>query len=387
MKLTVFYYLLFIWCFNTYSQSKDSRILWNKIDNVPVQYATINSTENYTISNEDGVFEFEKTSNKIIIENIAYEKLELDYSFLIKNDTIFIKPNVYQLDEVIIKKDSRFNDMLRTVLTDYPLEPYQERFFLRALIKKNNEFYKIVDFSGYLERKTLFGTTTKPMPKKNYTVQIDNIRKAGFKNREYDFELFSFKILLDRIASIYLNPKIYNLSYKNSSDNNFLKIIATPKDKSKNFTKGYYLVDNSNNTFNEAYTLNENENTKFTEIRDIKFRTPFFELKSNFQRNSKTNKLQLNKAIIKSKTEVYSNDGKDIFDVSYIFYANPINIPTKLENNINLKKDIFELKGKYDSKYWKNNEILPLTNEMQEFINTVNTSKNISDFRTKTNMK
>ena len=48
---------------------------------------------------------------------------------------------------------------------------------------------------------------------------------------------------------------------------------------------------------------------------------------------------------------------------------------------------MFELKGKYDSKYWKNNEILLLTKEMQEFINKVNNSNNKSDFRTQTNIK
>jgi len=372
---------------NSYSQSKISRVLWNKVDNLPVEYATINNNENYTITNENGEFEFEETSGKITVQNIAYQKLEIDYDFLIKNDTIYIEPNIYELDEVIIEKDSEFNNMLRTVLTDYALEPHQEKFFLRATIKKNNEFYKIVDFSGHLEKHTLFDTRTKPMPKKNYIVQIDNIRKAGFENREYDFELFSFEILLNRIASTYLSPKIYNLSYEKSTINNFMKIIVTPKNKNETSTTGYYLVDENNNTFNEVYILNDNKDAEFDEIRDIKFRSTFLELKSNFKRNIKTNKLQLNQAVIKSKTEVYTKDGKDIFEVNYIFYANPIPEPIKIENNINLRKDMFELKGNYDSKYWENNEILLLTKEMQEFINKVNTSNNESDFRTQTNMK
>jgi len=387
MKLKIFYFLIFLTYFNSYSQSKISRVLWNKVDNLPVKYATINSNENYTISNENGVFEFEKTSKKITIQNIAYKKLELDYNFLVRNDTIYIEPNVYELDEVIIEKDSEFNNMLRTILTDYALEPHQEKFFLRATIKKNNEFYKIVDFSGHLEKKTLFDTSTKPMPKRNYIVQIDNVRKAGFENREYDFELLSFKTFLNRIVSVYLSPKIYNLSYEKSNIGDFMKINITPKDTNKTSTTGYYLVNESNNTFNEVYILNDNKNAEFEKIRNIKFRTPFFELKSNFKRNNKTNKLQLSQAIIKSKTEVYSKKGTDIFEVNYIFYANPIPKTIKLKNNIKLEKDMFELKGKYDSKYWESNEILLLTKGMQDFINKVNTSNNKSDFRTQTNMK
>jgi hypothetical protein len=378
---------MFLTYLNSYSQSKISRVLWNKVDNLPVEYATISSNENYTISNEDGVFEFEKTLEKIIIQNIAYEKLELNYDFLVSNDTIYIKPNVYELDEVIIEKDSEFNNMLRTILTDYALELHQEKFFLRATIKKNNEYYKIVDFSGHLEKETLFDTRTKPMPKKNYIVQIDNIRKVGFENREYDFELLSFKTLLNRIVSIYLSPKIYNLSYEKSNISDFIKINISPKNINETTTKGYYLVNESDNTFNEVYILNENKDAEFDKIRDIRFRTPFFELKSNFKRNTKTNNLQLNQAIIKSITEVYSKDGTDIFEVNYIFYANPISKPIEIKNNIKLTKDMFELNGKYDSKYWENNEILLLTKEMQEFINKVNTSNNKSDFRTQTNMK
>jgi hypothetical protein len=378
---------MFLTYLNSYSQSKISRVLWNKVDNLPIEYATINSNENYTISNENGVFEFEKTSKKITIQNIAYVKLELDYDFLVRNDTIYIEPSVYELDEVIIKKDSEFNNMLRTILTDYALEPQQEKFFLRATIKKNNGYYKIVDFSGHLEKETLFDTRTKPMSKKNYIVQIDNIRKAGFENREYDFELLSFKTLLNRIVSIYLSPKIYNLNYEKSEISDFMKINITPKNVNETTTTGYYLVNESDNTFNEVYILNENKDAEFDKIRDIKFRTPFFELKSNFKRNVETNKLQLNQAKIKSKTEVHSKNGTDIFEVNYIFYANPISKPIEIKNNIKLTKDMFELKGKYDSKYWKKNEILLLTKEMQEFINKVNTSNNKSDFITQTNMK
>lgn len=387
MKLKIFYFIMLLTYLNSYSQSKISRVLWNKVDNLPVEYATINSNENNTISNENGVFEFEKTSEKITIQNIAYEKLELDYDFLFRNDTIYIKPSVYELDEVIIEKDSEFNNMLRTILTDYALEPQQEKFFLRATIKKNNEYYKIVDFSGHLEKETLFDTRTKPMPKKNYVVQIDNIRKAGFENREYDFELLSFKTLLNRIVSIYLSPKIYNLTYEKSDISDFMKIKIKPKNINETTTTGYYLVNESDNTFNEVYILNENKDAEFDKIRDIKFRTPFFELKSNFKRNVETNKLQLNQAKIKSKTEVHSKNGTDIFEVNYIFYSNPISKPIEIKNNIKLKKDMFELKGKYDSKYWKNNEILLLTKEMQEFINKVNNSNNKSDFRTQTNIK
>lgn len=370
-----------------FAQNETKKILWNNSENLPVQYATIKNNDNYTISNEDGVFEFNQNSSKITIQSFAYQTLEIDYDFLKENDTIFMKPNVFELQEVVIKKDTRFNTMLKTILTDYALESHKEKFFLRAVIKKNNEFHKIVDFSGYLEKKALFDTTTKPLPKKNYSVQIDNIRKAGYENKIYEFELFSFETFLNRIASIYLSPKIYDLSSKRTNDDNYSKIMASPKAIKETKTEGYYIVDNDDSTFNEVYIRNKDDSAEFIEKQDIKSRTILFELKSNFKRNEKTNKHQLNLSILKYHTEVISNAKKDHFEITYIFYAKPVSDHMKLKNNVNLNRDMFELNGVYNSDFWNNNETLQLTNEMQAFINRVNSSNTKSDFRTKTNIK
>jgi NTP pyrophosphatase (non-canonical NTP hydrolase) len=59
----------------------------------------------------------------------------------------------------------------------------------------------------------------------------------------------------------------------------------------------------------------------------------------------------------------------------------------KIRNNVNLDIDMFKLRGKYNAKYWEENQILTLTAEMQEFINKVNSSNEKSDFKSKSNMK
>jgi len=224
-------------------------------------------------------------------------------------------------------------------------------------------------------------------PKRNYIVQIDNIRKAGYENKIYEFELFSFETFLNRIASIYLSPKTYDLSSKKTNDDNYSKIIASPKDIKETKTEGYYIVDNDDSTFNEVYVINKDDHTEFIEKKDIKSRTMLFELKSNFKRNEKTNKHQLNLSVLKYHTEVISNAKSDYFEITYIFHAKHVSNDMRLKNNVNLNKDMFELNGVYNSEFWKNNETLQLTNEMQDFINMVNSSNTKSDFRTKTNIK
>lgn len=380
-------YIIFFITVLAHAQNPTNHVLWDKVNNEPIQYATIKTNEDYSISNENGIFEVNETQGKIFIQNIAYKKLEIDYEFLKQKDTIFMLPNIYELDEVtLLNIEDKYNKMLKTILTDYALEPHQEKFYLRAVVRKNGDLYKIIDFSGFIEKKALFSTRSKPMPKKNYTLQLENIRKVGKENRTVDFEMLSFEYFFNHIVSMYLSPKIYDLSYEVTDDNDLFKIILTPKDPIQTFSRGQYIL-NDDNTFNEVEIEFNNQNASFQNVGNVKFRTIYLYTKTNFERNPLNEKIQLNKAIHKAKTEVYDEkDNKDIFEVNYIFYANPV-INKDLKNNVNLKKDIFELNGRYDEDYWKNNDKLPLTTEMQEFINEVNSSGKNSDFKTKTNIK
>ena len=301
-----------------FGQESTENILWDKIDNVPISYATIKGLENYVISNEDGVFEFQKTDSEILIQSVVYESLETDFEFLKANDTIFMKPLIYELDQVVISKDGLYTQMLKTVLTDYALEPHKEKFFLRAVIRKNNELYKIVDFSGLIEKQLLFDTTSKPMPEKNYKVQIENIRKVGIEDKDIDFRLFGFKELLTNIIRVAFDKDNFNIIYESTKDKGFKKITLEPEDKDKTKIQGFYSL-NKDKTFKEVDVIYENKNAEFEKLRKSKYRTVFYHWNSNFERNSQTGKLQLNKATLNGKTEVYEERENYVFDFSYVY--------------------------------------------------------------------
>lgn len=378
--------LIFLFSSNfLFGQELSINVLWDKVDNIPISFATIKGLENYAISNEDGVFEFKKTDSKITIQSVVYETLETDFKFLKANDTIFMKPLTYELDEVVISKDGLYTQMLKTVLTDYALEPHKEKFFLRAVIRKNNELYKIVDFSGLIERQALFDTRSKPMPKKNYKVQIENIRKVGIEDRDIDFRLFGFQEFLTNIIRISFNKDMFNITYESEKEKDSKKITLKPKDKDKTKIQGFYILKNDK-TFKEVNVVYDNKDAEFEKLGKSRYRTVSSNWNSNFERNSQTDKLQLNKATLKGKTEVYEESENYVFDFSYVYYAVPVDNTTEIKNNVNLRKDMFDLKGEYNQEYWKNHEILTLTKEMQEFINKVNESGKNSDFRTKTNI-
>lgn len=373
--------------FSSNAQNKLNGLLWDKIENKPVEFATIHNKNNNVISNENGRFFIRSAKDSLYINILGYETKQSTFQELKKVDTIFLKPKMFILDEVVITKEDNFKKMLKTVLTDYPLQLHKEKFFLRCLVKKNDKILKLVDFSGLLERKTLFDTKSKPMPKRNYQIQVENIRKSGVINRTYDFEMFSFTELLQRIASIYLSPKIYDFDYLVSKDSLYYKIKVSPKETSKTKTVGYYHVNKKTNTFEEVYVKNSDNDAPFSKKRKIKFRTVDYELKTNFKRSNFTNKYQINKSILKARIEVVTEKGTDFLDAYYYWYAIPQKKDLKVKNNVNFKRDIFDLKGKYNKEYWAENEVLILSDEMQQFINKVNKKEKNKEFRTKTNIK
>lgn len=367
------------------AQDKNIKLLWDKANNIPIPFATIKGNTNYCLSNEEGYFEIFE-DEKFSIQNISYNTLEMSKSEILKKDTIFMKSKVFELNEVVVKKEDIYSKMAKTVIREYAFIPHTEKFFLRVVVKKNNEIYKIIDFSGYIEKQTLFETSEVKMPRDNYKVQIENIRKAGIEDRIVDYALFNFNEFYLYITSVVSPPDLYNLSYEFSDDNKTTKIIAKPKKIEIINSNNQYIL-NEDFTFGEAELNHNLENSPYEKLGKHKHRTTNVYKKSSFQRNPFNNKMQLYKAIFKATTEVVKErDIKEIFEATYYYYSIPVkNI--KIENNISLKKDMFDIKFDYNEEYWKSNEVLSLTNEMQEFINKVNSISKSKEFRIKSNIK
>ena len=77
--------------------------------------------------------------------------------------------------------------------------------------------------NGIVNRKTLFGTSEKPMPKKNYMANIRNVRKAGIYGEDVYFKMYNLKQIFDEIGAVGLNIKEYDFNENVSKDKNFVK--------------------------------------------------------------------------------------------------------------------------------------------------------------------
>lgn len=377
--------IIMLFLSNSYSQNRLSGVLLDRESKKPIEYADIFNNQDFTSSNEEGKFLFRSQEDSIHIHLLGYEPIATTFKN-IQSDTIYLKSRFEVLQEVVLSQASFLNPVLKSIHNNYPFEPFTESFFLRSVLRKDGEIVKLQDLSGLISRKTLLSTSTNPMPKKNYEVEIENMRKAGVKEDDIYFEMYNFEQFLTAIIAVAISQKNYNFTESKSEKDNLVKYEFLPNSSNSSKTTGYYLVNTTDNAFNEFYSVDKNDQADFRERRGVKYRTINYELFVSFKKDSNLDKYFLDKAKLKAKVEVIDKDKAPVFyDAEYLWLASPQSTFKKLDKRVSLSKDIFKLKADYNEQFWTNQNNLLLTQEMQDFLNSLNDPDN--DFKVETNLK
>lgn len=381
MKKTLL--LLIILIINkSFSQNRLNGTVLNYETKKPIEYADVYNNRNFTSTNSEGKFLFKSESDSIKIRLIGYEPIFTTFN-KIKNDTIFLKNKFEELGEITLNNKNPILKIYRSVVNNYPSEPYTETFFLRCQIRKNGRLLKIQDLNGFVNRKMLFGTSEKPMPKKNYKVEVLNVRKGGI-NESIKFVMFNFKQIFEHIAGIGLNVQEFKFNKNRSKDKNFVKYSFFLKSENKPKIEGYYLTNKNDNAITE-YKIKEILNDSYKKGRGFKYKTNYLEKSIFFKKNIKNGKYFIHKAKINTETELINEDGiRNIYNETHLYLTlNQTNL--KLKRKHSLKKDVFEFRKPYDPKFWEKQEYLLLTKEMEEFLTKIKDSNN--EFKTTTNIR
>jgi hypothetical protein len=368
---------------NLFSQNKLKGLVLDYETKKPVEYVDIFNKTNFTSTNSDGEFLFVSEQDSIKIRLLGYKTIYSTFKE-VKNDTIFLESKFETLDEIILGNSNSIKNIYKEIYKNYPFTPYSELFFLRCLIKKDGEIIKLQDLNGIVKRKTLFSTSKIPMPKRNYEIEVLNMRKAGIDEKDVYFKMFSFKQILDLTTSITLDTKSFNFRKKKSENEEYTKYYFSPKSKKKSTIEGHYLVNNNNKAIIEFQSKRTNSNSSFTEKRGIKYKTTSFQLFVSFKKNISDSKYFLDKAKIKAQLELINEDKKIIYNVVYSWIRLEKTIK-KINKKTSIKKDIFKLKTSYKPKFWNKQRYLLLTNEMSEFLIKLENSQ--KEFKTITNIK
>lgn len=375
--------LVFLLCFYSQAQTMQTKkVVVDKETKQPLDKVSIYNKKDNSLTNEEGVFSFVSDINELNFSLIGYENLKTTFEDLKKADTIFLQSKMIELEEVVVGNEQTIMKKVYAKMREnYIFEPYNENFFLRCVLKRNDEMARLQDIYGKISRKSIFKTKTQPDNK--CEVEILNMRKVGITDKE-DFVYFkfeSFEKLFDLNALIYLVLDEYELTQEKNVAPDYLKISFLKKETNSmgQKTSGYFIINKSDYAIVETYFdfYDNPDKVPFSKDGKVEYRTTRFKRTSNYKKNSTANKYFLSNANADGRVEIPENGKvkKAFYDYSTHFFVTNSFIPEKAKSNLSMDKDIFKVKYPYSEQFWKNQNQLPLTTDLIHFLKQVSENK------------
>jgi len=151
----------------SFAQTHFSGTVVDSTTGEPLHYATVSLIGRAigTVTNIDGSFDLHipasNLSDTLMISMIGYSRLKMPASTSVVNQTIRLKPQAFQLEEVVIVSvDEIFKKIKAHIENNYPVGTHYMEAFYRE-IKKHNDDYKslleaavVIEDKGYNHLKT-----------------------------------------------------------------------------------------------------------------------------------------------------------------------------------------------------------------------------------------
>ena len=387
MKLQFFIICLFSTLL--YSQNELSGIVVDISDNSPLEFVGIYNKSDHTMTNADGRFQFSSTSDSIIIYRPGYDKISTTLQKT--NDTIYLNKSVLELNEVTVTNEKTLWQKVKdSIDSNYPLYPYKEKFLLRGVLRYNGEITRIQDLQGKLERRTLLYTQEIEPDKKDFKVELTNMRKVGLVLDENDiyFIFDSFYGLFMNLIPVNATGDAFDLiesTFENGSKIN-LSFQTKPEFTNEKVT-GHYIINAKNNAIEQFKIVFEFENNPFSENEDSRYRTISIDKEISLSKSRKNQKYYIESSkyhVVIEQTDE-NNSYTSYYDVSFILTTSDNEGDFDVKKNVSTSKDLFKINYPYDQSYWNTQNQLLLTEEMLDFIEKVQDPNN--EFKVRSNIK
>ncbi|APA63486.1 hypothetical protein [Maribacter sp. 1_2014MBL_MicDiv] len=383
------FFLFFLLSFIGFSQQTIDAVIVDGADNVPLEFVGVYNSKDHTISNEDGRFQFSSLLDSITIYRVGYDKLSTTFQKV--KDTIFLNKSVLELNEVTVTNEKtlwqKVGDSIRS---NYPIYPYKEKFLLRGVLRYNGEITRIQDLQGKLERRTLLYTKEIDPDKKDFKVELTNMRKVGLVKDENEvyFIFETFYQLFMNFTPMNATGDAFDLTeatFNNGSKTN-LSFHTKPEIENEE-VNGHYIINNNDHAIERIYMAINNNDNPYKKDGNIRFRTVSVEKEMSLSKSSNTNKYYIATAKYDVKVEVTDdkNSYTSFYDVSFILTTSDHEGDFPVKKNVSTSKDLFKIKYPYDQRYWNAQNQLLLTEEMLDFIEKVQDPNN--EFKVKSNIK
>ncbi|QLE01104.1 hypothetical protein HX109_05820 [Galbibacter sp. BG1] len=382
-------FILFI-SLSVTAQNQLGGVILDSASKRPLEFVDVYNRYDYTVTNADGSFLFLSEGDSVILKKLGYKELRTTFEKLQNKKHIFLSEASIALDEVVVTNESSIFDKInKAIPSNYPFRPFEERFMLRAVLKKNDSILKIEDLSGKVKRQQLLANKVYPFPKKNFEIELLNMRKAGLEEEEDEFKLNDFNEILRWFNMLFISRKYVDTNIKAIGES-MVKIDFVTKDsivqESGNKSEGYWMIDTTNHAIVEGMVISNRPQIEFDKSGLYRYHTPYFQVNTIFSQH-KNGRYFIKNSRVDFKTEVVNSktEKKDFYTCSYILTSQDNFKYLNTNSNVSEKRDIFKLKYPYNPDFWEKQNQLLLTEEMLEFLATVKDENN--EYRAVSNLK
>ncbi len=152
------YIVLFSLSANVLQAQKHQGVLWDKVDNIPVAFASLKSERQFFSSKKDGSFNIVLIQD-LEIRHVSYENLVLKKEHVLSSDTIFLTPKAFKLEDITIRAKREITRIpkrhRKDVVSFGLMKPDRMLVLHKAYIGKNQELCLYDDHGTLLSSLSL----------------------------------------------------------------------------------------------------------------------------------------------------------------------------------------------------------------------------------------
>jgi hypothetical protein len=354
---------------------KISKMIVDKTTKLPLENVSIYNEKDNSTTNQEGLFVFVSGQNEINFNLLGFNSLKTTFERIEKQDTIFMEAKAFELKEVVVTNLEPFIKKVYAKMADNYISNYTSNFFLRNVLKKDNSIVVLQDVHAKRRKNA--------SPKNFSEIEVLNMRKTSFFEKKNQID-FAFPDFNEFFGGFYpsLDQNIFTQVDYNDAD--YRKILFEAKEKNVwgQISKGYLIINRNDYAIVEFFvSMYDNPEVlpykKFM-LSSTQYRTTRYEKLIKFNKNSTLNKYYLNLSKLNAQVEVLadkkSEDSFNYYLTMDYFTTNSIT-NEKVESNFAVDKDVFKAKFPYSADFWNNQNQLPLTNELKDFLKRVSENK------------
>lgn len=332
-----------------------------------------------TMTNEDGEFSLHHIK-EVEISHINYETKKVVFEN--KEVEIYLTPKVYILDELIISNVSG-RDFLKSLIKDAKVRAVKNSklsTYGREIVKINNQYTKYSDakMDYFIKKgngKSVLQINQSRAIKSNLqdsTSSVLNGMNSAYNVRDYVKYAYNFDGIENLIKSKEYTFDRYLRRDASGFEYEYIKIIPNA-DSDELLYEGYVIVDNKSNKIIEfkveiADSHKKNSKLKNILIAKLKLNDQSVWCKFKFVNN------QYELVYYKNSFSLYIQMGKKVhdnvsstFDLLVLDVKNDVEIPEKGFGG----DTIFEAGTNYTQKFWEMNNVFPLKESEQRFVDSI----------------